>query len=154
MLGYDCDQIVNHSFTELGIWVDPSDDDRLRRQLQSAGTVKNFESNLRTKAGEQVACLISAEIIFLHGNDCMLAIINDISDRKRIEEQLLQTTSNLQAIFEAFPDLQFRLDADGRVIEYHSGSSLDLYVPPEQFMHKQVEEFLPPPVAQASSQCH
>jgi PAS domain S-box-containing protein len=147
MLGYDCGELINHSFRQLGIWVNPDDDDRLRQQLQSAGTVKNFESKLYTRAGKQIACLISAEIIFLHGNDCMLAIINDISDRKRIEEQLLQTTSNLQAIFEAFPDLQFRLDADGRVIEYHSGSSLDLYVPPEQFMHKQVEEFLPPPVA-------
>jgi PAS domain S-box-containing protein len=152
MLGYDSTELINHSFTELGVWADPNDGDRLRHTLQTTGTVKNFECNLVTQAGKLIACLISAEIIFLHGNDCMLAIINDISDRKQIEEQLRQTTSNLRAIFEAFPDLQFRLDAEGRVIEYHSGSTSDLYVMPEQFMHKTVDQFLPAEIAQQTKQ--
>ncbi|AFY69132.1 multi-sensor signal transduction histidine kinase [Thalassoporum mexicanum PCC 7367] len=152
MLGYRCDQLVNQSLVGMGIWVDPEDGDRLRHQLQTQGTVKNFESKLCTKSGDRIACLISAEIIFLHNSDCMLAIINDISDRKRIEEQLLQTTSNLRAIFEAFPDLQFRLDAAGQVLEYHSGSTSELFVKPEQFMHRQIEEFLPPQIAKKTHQ--
>jgi PAS domain S-box-containing protein len=61
------------------------------------------------------------------------------------EAQIRQTNSNLQAIFEAFPDLQFRLDADGKVLDYHAGSATALYIPPEQFLGRKVQDILPPP---------
>ncbi|WP_019499037.1 PAS domain S-box protein [Pseudanabaena sp. PCC 6802] len=61
------------------------------------------------------------------------------------ETQVRQTSSNLQAIFEAFPDLQFRLDADGTVLDYHVGSTTTLYIPPERFLGCKVQDILPPP---------
>jgi PAS domain S-box-containing protein len=61
------------------------------------------------------------------------------------EAQIRQTSSNFQAIFEAFPDLQFRLDADGTVLDYHAGSATGLYIPPEQFLGRRVRDILPPP---------
>lgn len=61
------------------------------------------------------------------------------------EAQVRETSSNLQAIFEAFPDLQFRLNADGTVLDYHAGSTTALYIPPEQFLGCKVQDILPPP---------
>lgn len=72
---------------------------------------------------------------------------HDIAERKQVEAQLRQTTSNLQAIFEAFPDLQFRLDPDGTVLDYHAGTSTELYIPPEQFLGKKLQDILPKRVA-------
>ena len=72
---------------------------------------------------------------------------HDIAERKQVEAQLRQTTSNLQAIFEAFPDLQFRLDPDGTVLDYHAGSTTELYIPPEQFLGKKLQDILPERVA-------
>lgn len=68
---------------------------------------------------------------------------HDINERSQVEAQLRQTTSNLQAIFETFPDLQFRLDPDGTVLDYHAGSTTELYIPPEQFLGKKVQDILP-----------
>jgi PAS domain S-box-containing protein len=72
---------------------------------------------------------------------------HDIAERKQVEAQLRQTTSNLQAVFEAFPDLQFRLDLDGTVLDYHAGSTTELYIPPEQFLGKKLQDILPKRVA-------
>jgi PAS domain S-box-containing protein len=72
---------------------------------------------------------------------------HDIAERKQVEAQLRQTTSNLQAVFEAFPDLQFRFDPDGTVLDYHAGSTTELYIPPEQFLGKKIQDILPERVA-------
>ncbi len=66
-----------------------------------------------------------------------------ISDRIATEAQLLQTTSDLQEIFQAFPDLYFRLDSDGRILSYYTKKVAELYLPPEDFLGKIIQDILP-----------
>ncbi|MEB3827987.1 PAS domain S-box protein [Phormidium sp. CCY1219] len=73
----------------------------------------------------------------------MVGIAEDISDRKFAEEELRQKTSELQAIFEAFPDLFFRLDAEGNILDYRAGTTSDLYVTPDEFIGQKVQNVLP-----------
>nr|WP_242040758.1 PAS domain S-box protein [Coleofasciculus sp. FACHB-1120] len=70
----------------------------------------------------------------------------DIRDRQLSEEQLRQTTSELKAVFQAFPDLYFRLNSDGTILDYSAGQigAEDLYIPPEVFLGKRMQEILPP----------
>jgi len=65
---------------------------------------------------------------------------------RQLEESLLQRTSQLQAIFEAFPDLCFRLTPDGTILDYNVGNTSHLYLPPESFLNKRMQEVLPPEV--------
>jgi PAS domain S-box-containing protein len=76
-------------------------------------------------------------------NDLVERQNHEIAERKQVEVELRQTSAHLQAIFEAFPDLQFRLDIDGTVLDYHAGSTTELYIPPEQFLGKKVQDILP-----------
>jgi PAS domain S-box-containing protein len=71
----------------------------------------------------------------------------DITARQRSEERLRQTTLELQAIFNALPDLYFRLDADGTIVDYHTPRPSDLYVPPEAFLGKRMQSVLPADVS-------
>ncbi|MBD2167139.1 PAS domain-containing protein [Calothrix membranacea FACHB-236] len=71
----------------------------------------------------------------------------ELSDRIATEEQLLQTTSDLQEIFQAFPDLYFRLDSDGRILSYYAKNVSELYVVPEFFLGRKIQDVLPPNVA-------
>ena len=80
---------------------------------------------------------------------CLDGVIFDISDRYCAQEALRQKTSELEAVFLALPDLYFRLNADGIILDYLSGSSADLYVNPEHFMGKRITDILP---ATAASQ--
>ncbi|HEY9872948.1 MAG TPA: PAS domain S-box protein, partial [Candidatus Obscuribacterales bacterium] len=67
--------------------------------------------------------------------------------RQRVEDVLLENTCDLLQIIHAFPDLYFRLDSDGAVLSYYTGTSSDLYVPSNIFLNKRLQEFLPPDVA-------
>jgi PAS domain S-box-containing protein len=66
-----------------------------------------------------------------------------ICDRVACEAQLLQTTSELQEIFQAFPDLYLRLAADGTILSYHATDISDLYLLQEKAVGKRVQDILP-----------
>jgi PAS domain S-box-containing protein len=74
---------------------------------------------------------------------CLDGVILDISDRHYAQEALRQKTSELEAVFLALPDLYFRLDANGIILDYLSGTSSDIYLPSEHFMGKPMTEVLP-----------
>ena len=71
-----------------------------------------------------------------------------ICDSLATEAQLLQTTSELQELFQAFPDIYFRLNSDGSILSCHTKELSDLYLPPDKFLGKKLQEILPPDVAQ------
>ncbi len=84
------------------------------------------------------------------GSVCYLdGAIFDISDRYCAEEALRQKTSELESVFLALPDLYFRLNDDGIILDYLSGNSSDLYLSPEYFVGKRMTDILP---ATAASQ--
>ncbi|MEG4459209.1 PAS domain-containing protein [Microcoleus sp. N9_A1] len=78
---------------------------------------------------------------------CLDGVIFDISDRYCAEEALRQKTSELEAVFLALPDLYFRINADGIILDYLSGNSSDLYLSPEYFVGKRMTDILPATVA-------
>ena len=66
---------------------------------------------------------------------------------KNVTQVSHQSTSDLQAILEAFPDLFFRLDANGTFLDYRSGAATKLYLPPEHFLNKTIYDVFPPTLA-------
>ena len=52
------------------------------------------------------------------------------------EKKLFEKIEDLETIFNAIPDLFFRLDEKNIIIDYYAGEASDLYVPPEEFMNK------------------
>ena len=52
-------------------------------------------------------------------------------------------TLQLDAIFRAFPDLLFSLDAGGKILDYRAGKVSTLFVPPEQFLGQRIQDLLP-----------
>ncbi|HEX4946676.1 MAG TPA: ATP-binding protein [Blastocatellia bacterium] len=72
--------------------------------------------------------------------------LHDERRQMELEQALIaesETAAELRAILSAFPDLYFRLDADGTILDYHAGRVADLYVTPEIFLGKRMTEVLP-----------
>jgi PAS domain S-box-containing protein len=67
--------------------------------------------------------------------------------RQRADRSLVARESSNRALLKALPDLIFVLSPEGVYVECHSPVSIDLYVPPEQFMGRTMEEVLPPEMA-------
>src|SRR5512142_2087035 len=57
---------------------------------------------------------------------------------------LLNASSQLDAIFQAFPDLLFTLDDSGTILDYKAGAAIStLFAPPESFIGQRVGDVLP-----------
>lgn len=58
----------------------------------------------------------------------------------------------LQAIFRAFPDLLFHLYPDGTIYDYMTSNESSLYVPPEDFLGRRMQDILPSEVGEKIAQ--
>jgi PAS domain S-box-containing protein len=78
-----------------------------------------------------------------------LALEEEVADRSRAEEELLQRTSELEAVFRALPDLYFRLRPDGTLLDFRAGSQDPLFVPCDDCRGRPARDVFPPAVAAA-----
>ncbi len=87
-LGYRREEIVGRTSDELGIFPYPEGRARLATALHHQGLVRDLEINIRAKDGTIRTILLSAEIISLDGEKCILTTSNDITERKWEEQRL------------------------------------------------------------------
>ncbi|MDI3291423.1 PAS domain-containing protein [Polyangium sp. 15x6] len=67
-------------------------------------------------------------------------------EARRALDALQKDADTVVALFRALPDLFFRMERDGTIVDYRSRSDSDLYVPPDVFLGKRMQELLPPDV--------
>jgi two-component system, cell cycle sensor histidine kinase and response regulator CckA len=61
-------------------------------------------------------------------------------------QELLQANSEMRAIFQALPDLFFRVDADGRILDCKGGAGEEFLIPPDRLLGRRIQNI---PVAVA-----
>lgn len=86
--GYRREEVVGRSSIELNIWGDPEDRQKLVNTVRQHGVCRNFEAQFRKKNGEMLWGLMSASVIELAGEACILSITRDISDVKMAEDEI------------------------------------------------------------------
>jgi PAS domain S-box-containing protein len=62
-----------------------------------------------------------------------------------------QAEASLDIVFQALPDLYFRLAADGTILDYRARRLSDLYIPPEKFVGNRMQDVLPSSVGELLS---
>ncbi|MGL5063251.1 MAG: PAS domain S-box protein [Microcoleus sp.] len=96
-IGYSAAEILGRTALELNLWVSKAARGKLFEMLAENGVVANYEFDFRTKTGEVRTGLLSAEIIDIHGETCVISVSQDISDRKLAEEKLRASEASLAA---------------------------------------------------------
>lgn len=92
MLGYSREEIIGRTVQDMQIWVFPEERQRMVQAIEQYGSVQGMEFRFRTKAGKTITVLGSLEPMQWGSEPCLLFINVDITERKRLEEQLRQTT--------------------------------------------------------------
>jgi PAS domain S-box-containing protein len=87
--GYAAEEVIGRSADELRLWGSAESRQHLEHALEKAGSVRNLEVQLRTKEGVLVDCLISADTVSIHDQACVLSVLQDITERKRSEIELV-----------------------------------------------------------------
>ncbi len=88
LTGYSNGELVGQCPAELALWESSEARHGLHRDFGKAGSVRNHEIRLRTRSGELLECLVSAERVTILDRPCVLKVLQDITDRKRSETEL------------------------------------------------------------------
>src|SRR5438093_4585439 len=138
MIKMSRDQMIGHSSLVLNIWADPADRARLHGVLQQGNPVRSVEVAFRTSKGDLVLGLMSAELIELGGVRCILAAVQDITEKKQLEDQLRQA-QKIEAIGRLAGGVAHDFNNLLTVIMGRS-ELLQLSLPPDSALHRDVEE--------------
>jgi PAS domain S-box-containing protein len=96
-IGYSAVEIIGRTALDLNLWVSKEARGKLFQMLNEQGIVRNYEFDFLTKTGEHKTGLLSAEVIDIHGEICVISVSQDISDRKIAEEKLRALAASLAA---------------------------------------------------------
>ncbi len=87
ILQYTRPEVIGYNAIELNIWVNKEERIEMIQMLREVKQVNNLEFKFRKKSGEIIVGLLSAEIINLDGEECILALIHDITERVQAEKR-------------------------------------------------------------------
>jgi PAS domain S-box-containing protein len=88
--GYKPEDLIGKSPVDLELWTISDDRIKYRDLLSETKRVLNFESTFKKKSGETFIGLISGEVIQLNNQNYVLSIINDITELKNTEFELIK----------------------------------------------------------------
>jgi len=98
LLEYDYADVVGKRSLDLGLFYSQEDRERVFHNIAHNGKAENEEIRIKTKSGKILTGLFSAIPLILEGNKILLTVFNDITDRKIIEDELMERTQELQHI--------------------------------------------------------
>ncbi|XWK87701.1 MAG: PAS domain S-box protein [Phormidium sp.] len=131
VLGYSRTEAIGKTCVEMQLWTDLADLHHFRASLLQDGRIDNFEVEFRTKSGEIKTVLLFAKVTPLDEQDCVIGVLNDISDRKQLElarerseaqtQTILNTTMAAIASMRVFKDGTWQIDRVSAGSELISG---------------------------------
>jgi two-component system, sensor histidine kinase and response regulator len=88
--GFRREQAIDRKTMEIGIWRTSEEYDRFLRFLDSPDRSKGFETTLRRSDGSMFHAKVDSKAIDVSGRNYVLHLIEDCTERKRIEEEMQQ----------------------------------------------------------------
>lgn len=146
-LGYSREEAIGRTSTELGVWLDPSERERFVSALREQGTLHNVEAQFRAKSGKVISTLFSADVIHIRGEECLLAVAVDVSERAATEKALRENQALLQSIIDNMPAAVYVKDVDGKLIVANKTLADLLGLSREWLIGKTSYDVYPPEVA-------
>jgi len=87
-VGWAQEEIIGKTARELYLWRNKSDRRRLAEALQRDGYCENLEADFVAKDGRIIRGLMSAHLMTIKGEACLLSVTRDITDRITAEAQI------------------------------------------------------------------
>lgn len=124
------EDILKRNAFELGVWTDPEDRARLFRKLEQEGRLADEDVVFRTKSGELRTGILNVERIKLGGEECLLVIVRDDTEKKQAEMALRR----LATLQDQSYDAVFAWYLDGPIVYWNHGAEVLYGIAPADAM--------------------
>ncbi|MBI3732469.1 MAG: GAF domain-containing protein [Chloroflexi bacterium] len=114
IVGYTRGELIAHSAFALNLWAEPAAYARVVQDLRERRTRDSVELALRAKSGETRVALATLQWVTLDGEPCVIALLQDISERKRAEQALRASTTLLESTFDSLSEAVLVVDSATR----------------------------------------
>ncbi|MBV8630237.1 MAG: PAS domain S-box protein [Silvibacterium sp.] len=114
MTGYSREEVLGRTVQEIGLWVDGDERTRLISKLVAERHLRDVEFHFRRKDGVIRIAQASAELIELAGEECVLGVAADITDRKRAEQAVGESEKRFRLLADSAPVLMWLTDGDSK----------------------------------------
>lgn len=97
LVGRPVEEIVGRSAADFHLWEDVGERRALEAAIKDAGGVDQHPMRLRAKDGSLLDCVVSAETVAINDEDCVLWVIQDVTERKKTEDELIVAIESVMA---------------------------------------------------------
>lgn len=94
--GYSRREVIGRRINEISMFANPEDRIGLIRNLEKTGEVRDMEFEFRLRSGASATGLLHATILNIENEPQMLAVVTDITERKKALEQIRSFVEELQ----------------------------------------------------------
>ena len=101
LTGFTPEEVVGQNNAILNLWADLEESQHFYATLRQVGEVNNMEGVFKRRDGGVWIGLVSARIIEVSEEPCVISIIRDITERKRAELDLQRAHADLAEAYEA-----------------------------------------------------
>jgi PAS domain S-box-containing protein len=127
-------------------------DDRLvfQREIESNGSVSDFELKLRKKDGSLMDCLFTATVRRAEDRGILgyQGIIRDITEHKRADEAIKQSEAKYRTILEAMEEGYFEVDLAGNLTFFNDALCKISKYPRDKLMGMNNRDYTAPEIAE------
>ncbi|MDB4968106.1 MAG: multi-sensor hybrid histidine kinase [Myxococcales bacterium] len=95
--GFSREEVIGRTGVELGLWQQPQVRSRLAAAIRAGEKVRDVAVRLVRKSGQPLDFLMSLEAFSAGGDECVIALGHDVTERKQLEE-LLRQSQKMDAI--------------------------------------------------------
>jgi PAS domain S-box-containing protein len=141
--GYAKNEVIGKTNNELQLWKDPDERQQAIAEIVANDKIIEKEYRFKKKSGEDFIALFSAELVKVNNVPCFLASLNDITQKKRAEEKLLESNRKLQTLINNLNGIAYRCLNDREwTMEYISDGVFELTgYPATDFIQNQKRSF-------------
>ena len=99
--GFSRAELIGKTAAELDLFIENDKQQRLAESMEQDGFIHEVELKMKTKSGEVLDGLFSGEILESQGKRYSLTVMIDITERRRVEENLKETRDRLTLAIKA-----------------------------------------------------
>jgi len=113
-MGYSRIEIIGKTSEKLKIFVFPRIREQIIENLSRQQPINDVEIEIRTKSGEVLIGLFSADYIYIGSEKCLLTVMVDITERKRAEEEIRKARNEAEKANQAKSEFLSRMSHELR----------------------------------------